>query len=81
MEQKNEKKEVVNKVADKLADSFAEKAKAATGWKKWLWGALAVIAAAAAWFTMSGCTGAYKKTNDSVEAKWAIIIPVEDYKK
>lgn len=52
MEQKNEKKEVVNKVADKLADSFAEKAKAATGWKKWLWGVLAVIAGAAAWFTI-----------------------------
>ena len=47
-------KETVHGVADKAADACNEKAKAATGWKRWLWGIGAIIAAAIAWFTQ-GC--------------------------
>ncbi len=47
-------KETVHGVADKAADACNEKAKAATGWKRWLWGIGAIIAAAVAWFTQ-GC--------------------------
>ena len=51
---KSKIKETVHGVADKAADACNEKAKAATGWKRWLWGIGAIIAAAIAWFTQ-GC--------------------------
>lgn len=40
--------------ATDVAESAKEKAKTATGWKKWLYIVLATLAAAAAWFT-TGC--------------------------
>ena len=50
----NEKqKETVNGVASKLATSCNEKAKASSGWKKWLWVVGAILAGAVAWFTQS----------------------------
>lgn len=56
MEQKpNNKKELVHNFATDVAEGAKEKAKAASGWKKWLYVALAIIAGAAAWFT-TGCT-------------------------
>ena len=51
---KSKIKETVHGVADKAADACNEKAKAASGWKRWLWGIGAIIAAAIAWFTQ-GC--------------------------
>lgn len=48
-------KELLNGAATKAANTANEKAKAATGWKKWLWAAGAIIAGAVAWFTQ-GCT-------------------------
>ena len=51
---KSKIKETVHGVAKKAADTANEKAKAASGWKKWLWGIGAIIAAAVAWFTQ-GC--------------------------
>lgn len=47
-------KETVHGVAEKAAATANEKAKTASGWKKWLWGIGAIIAAAIAWFTQ-GC--------------------------
>ena len=47
-------KETVHGVAEKAAATANEKAKVASGWKKWLWGIGAIIAAAVAWFTQ-GC--------------------------
>lgn len=47
-------KETVHGVAEKAAATANEKAKAASGWKKWLWAIGAIIAAAVAWFTQ-GC--------------------------
>lgn len=54
---KKKVKEFVNGVASKAADTANAKAKAATGWKKWLWAIGAIIAGAVAWFT-TGCTSA-----------------------
>ena len=51
---KTKVKETVHGVAEKAAAAANEKAKAATGWKRWLWGIGAIIAAAIAWFTQ-GC--------------------------
>lgn len=48
-------KELLNGAATKVATSANEKAKTASGWRKWLWAIVAIIAAAVAWFTQ-GCT-------------------------
>lgn len=52
METKN-KKELVHEYAKEVAAGAKEKAKASTGWKKWIYAILAIIAGAAAWFTTS----------------------------
>lgn len=54
---KTKLKETVHGVADKAADACNEKAKASSGWKRWLWAIGAIIAGAVAWFTQ-GCTPA-----------------------
>ena len=51
---KKQIKETVHGAAEKAAAACNEKAKAATGWKRWLWGIGAIIAGAIAWFTQ-GC--------------------------
>ena len=52
---KQKVKETVHGVAQKAAQAANEKAKASSGWKKWLWAIGAIIAGAIAWFTQ-GCT-------------------------
>jgi hypothetical protein len=52
---KQKVKETVHGVAQQAAQAANEKAKASSGWKKWLWAAGAILAAAVAWFTQ-GCT-------------------------
>lgn len=47
-------KETVHGAAEKAAAVANTKAKQASGWRRWLWAAGAVIAAAIAWFTQ-GC--------------------------
>lgn len=54
---KTQIKKTVHGVADKAADACNKKAKAANGWKKWLWAIGAIVAGAVAWFTQ-GCTPA-----------------------
>lgn len=51
---KKEVKGFVNGAASKAAAAANEKAKTATGWKKWLWAIGAIIAGAVAFFT-TGC--------------------------
>ena len=51
---KEKVKETVHGAADKAAAACNEKAKAATGWQRWLWAIVAIIAGAVAWFTQ-GC--------------------------
>ena len=48
------KKQVAANAAASGAKKAAEAAKAATGWKKWLYGVLAVVLGAAAYF-LSAC--------------------------
>ena len=52
---KNEIKTTVHGFATQAAATANDKAKTATGWKKWLWAIGAIIAGAVAWFTQ-GCT-------------------------
>lgn len=51
---KTKVKSFVNSAASKAAAAANEKAKASSGWKKWLWAIGATIAGAVAWFTQ-GC--------------------------
>lgn len=54
-EQKETARNKVNAAATTAARKTAEKAKTATGWKKWLWIALTAILALLAGLTQVGC--------------------------
>lgn len=54
-EQKENARNKVNAAATTAARKTAEKAKTATGWKKWLWIALTAILALLAGLTQVGC--------------------------
>ena len=66
-------KNKLNTAAGKLAASAAEKAKIATGWKKWLWFAAAIIAAGVALFTTTGCAIGFEQTADRTAGLIAIL--------
>lgn len=53
---KKQLKETVHEFADKAAVNANTKAKEATGWKKWVWAIIAIIAGAIAFFTQQSCT-------------------------
>lgn len=61
-EQKKQVKADLHSGAARLAASANQKAKQATGWKKWLYAALAIIAGAVAFFTATGCTASYTQS-------------------
>lgn len=52
---KTKLKETIHGAAEKAASVANDRAKTTTGWRRWLWAAGAIIAAAIAWFTQ-GCT-------------------------
>lgn len=54
-------KTALNSTASKIATSANTKAKTATGWKKWLYAAAAIIAGAVAFFTATACTASYSQ--------------------
>ena len=55
-------KKDLNATAQKIANSANKKAQASKGWKKWLYAAAAILAAAVAFFTATGCTATYSQT-------------------
>lgn len=71
-----EQKNKINAAASKAAATAAEKAKMATGWKKWLWFAAAIIAAGVALFTTTGCAAGFEQTADRTAAA-IIILPTK----
>lgn len=75
-EQKAQIKADLHSGAARVAKSTAEKAKTATGWKKWLLVAAAIVAAAVAWFT-AGCTASYSQTAAGDIEYRGSIIPIE----
>ena len=60
-DQKAQIKADLHSGAAKVAKRANEKAKEASGWKRWLYVAAAVIAGAVAWFT-TGCTVRYTQS-------------------
>ena len=79
-EQKAQIKANLHSGAARVAKSTAEKAKAATGWKKWLLVAAAIIAAAVAWFT-TACTASYRQSADGAIEYEAHVFPVDAFRK
>lgn len=61
-EQKAQVKADLHSGAAKVAANANEKAKSATGWKRWMYAALAIIAGAVAFFTATGCTASYTQS-------------------
>ena len=75
-EQKAQIKADLHSGAARVAKTANEKAKAASGWKRWLWAAGAIIAAAVAWFT-TACTASYSQSADGAIEYRGSIIPIE----
>lgn len=65
-------------VAKKVAAGAFGKAKLLSGWRKWVAIVIGTLAAGAAAWLASGCTGSYSQRADgSVDARWVIVLPVE----
>ncbi|MBR4311453.1 MAG: hypothetical protein IKW19_05955 [Akkermansia sp.] len=75
-EQKAQIKADLHSGAARVAKTANEKAKAASGWKRWLWAAGAIIAAAVAWFT-TACTASYSQSASGDIEYRGSIIPIE----
>ena len=68
----------LNSTAQKIANSANKKAKTATGWEKWIYAALAILAGAVAFFTATGCTATYSQTaGGDISANVTIVQPAE----
>ena len=67
--------------AAKVAASANSKAKEATGWRKWLYAAVAVIAGAVAFFTATGCTATYSQSAAGDIQFSATVVTPEPYRK
>lgn len=71
-------KKDLNATAQKIANSANKKAKTATGWKKWFYAAAAILAAAVAFFTATGCTASYSQSAaGDISATVTIVQPSE----
>ena len=73
-------KEKLNNAAKKAAVHAAEKAKVATGWRRWLWFAVAAGAAVVALFTTTGCAAAVRQDAGAISAHW-VILPITTIEK
>lgn len=71
-------KKDLNATAQKIATSANKKAQTSTGWKKWLYAAAAILAAAVAFFTATGCTASYSQSAaGDISATVTIVQPSE----
>ena len=68
----------LNSAAQKIATNANQKAKTASGWKKWLYAAVAILAGAVAFFTATGCTATYSQTaSGDIAATVTVVQPAE----
>lgn len=61
-QQKSQIKADLHTGAARVASTANAKAKSASGWRRWLYAALSIIAGAVAFFTATGCTASYSQT-------------------
>lgn len=79
-QQKAQIKADLHSGAARVAKNANEKAKEASGWKRWLYVAAAIVAGAVAWFT-TGCTASYSQSAaGDIEFRGTVIVP-EEYQK
>jgi hypothetical protein len=71
-----DRKKELSAAAQAAAVKAADKARTATGWKKWLYFAAALIAAGIALFTATGCAAGFVQTEDKT-AGIILILPLE----
>lgn len=71
----------LNATAQKIATSANKKAKSATGWKKWLYAAAAILAAAVAFFTTTGCTATYSQSASGDISATVTIVEPQPFRK
>lgn len=75
-EQKAQIKSDLHSGASRVAAKANKKAKDATGWKRWLYAALAIIAGAVAFFTATGCTASYTQSaSGDISATVTVVQP------
>lgn len=61
-QQKSQIKADLHTGASRVASTANAKAKSATGWRRWVYAALAIIAGAVAFFTATACSASYSQT-------------------
>lgn len=79
-EQKAQVKADLHSGAARVAKKANSKAQSATGWRKWVYAAVAVIAAAVAFFT-TGCTATYSQSAAGDIQFSATVVQTEQYRK
>lgn len=86
-EQKSQILSDLHSGASRIASTANKKAAASTGWRKWIYAILAILAGAVAFFTSTSCTPAQVKTAATVHELYHVLsgtsctIPVEAAKK
>lgn len=68
-----ERKTKLSAAAQAAAVKAANKARTATGWKKWLYVAAAIAAAGIALFTTTGCIAGFTQTADATSGLIVIL--------
>lgn len=80
-QQKAQVKADLHSGASRVAAKANSKAKEAAGWRRWVYAAVAIVAAAVAFFTATGCTATYTQSaSGDISANVTIVTP-EPYRK
>ena len=67
--------------AENAANMANSRAKTASGWRRWVYAAVAIIAGAVAFFTATSCTASYTQSaSGDISANVTIVTP-EPYRK
>lgn len=67
--------------AARVAANANTKAKTATGWRRWVYAAVAIVAGAVAFFTATGCTATYTQSASGDIQFSATVVQPEQYRK
>ena len=77
-EQKAQVKADLHSGAARIAEKANSKAKETTGWRRWVYAALAIIAGAIAFFTTTSCTASYTQTAaGDISFSGTVVTPAE----
>lgn len=79
-EQKAKVKSDLHSGAARVATNANSKAQSATGWRKWVYAAVAIVAGAVAFFTATSCTVHYEQSAGGIRFSSTVIEP-EPFRK